>query len=321
MPWQPGSERQGSSITGWSNRNVTGEMRREEFLKPETLARLRGLDLKARLVVEGFLEGLHRSPYKGFSVEFSEYRPYIPGDEPRRIDWKVFAKRDRFYVKEYQEETNLRAMLLVDASGSMTYSSGTLSKLDYSVTLAAALTILLIKQKDAVGLATFDTQIREYIPPRASRNHMQLLLARLEGLAPGGETNLASSLHDLAERARKRGLVIIFSDLFDDPEDVLLALRHFRHRKHEVILFHVLDPKEESFDFEAPMRMVDLETKKETSLDPRLVRAEYRKALKDYERRLATTCSEHHIDYNPILTDQSLDYALFRYLEKRRRMR
>lgn len=300
-------------------------MRREELLKPETLARLRGLDLKARLVVEGFLEGLHRSPYKGFSVEFSEYRSYIPGDEPRRIDWKVYAKTDRFYVKEYQEETNLRAMLLVDSSGSMAYRSGSvtsaLSKLDYATTLAAALAYLLIKQKDAVGLATFDTRIRSYIPPRSSRNYLQLLLARLENLTAGGETNLAESLHSLAERLRKRGLVILFSDLFDDPDRVLFALRHFRHRKHEVILFHILDPMEESFDFSSPTRLVDMETRKEASLDPRLVRAEYRKALEDYRFRLRSTCSEHRIDYNPILTDQSFEYALFRYLEKRRRLR
>lgn len=295
-------------------------MRREELLKPETLVRLRGLDLKARLVVEGFLEGLHRSPYKGFSVEFSEYRPYIPGDEPRRVDWKVYAKRDRFYVREYEEETNLRAMLVIDASGSMGYRSAALSKLEYSVTLAAALAFLLIKQKDAVGLADFDTKVNEYIPPRSSAAHLQLLFSRLENLSTGGETDVASSLHGLAERTRKRGLVIIFSDLFDNPDQVLLALRHFRHRKHEVIIFHVLDPMEESFSFSSPLRLVDMETKKEASLDPRLVRTAYRKALEDYRRALKTACSEHHIDYNPILTDQSLEHALFRYLEKRRRL-
>jgi uncharacterized protein (DUF58 family) len=296
-------------------------MKREELLRPETLARMRGLDLKARLVVEGFLEGLHRSPYKGFSVEFSEYRPYIPGDEPRRIDWKVYAKRDRYYVREYQEETNLRAMLLVDASGSMAYKSAALSKLDYATTLAAALAYLLVKQKDAVGLATFDTKIKEYIPPRSSRNHLQLLLSRLEELEPGGETDLSGSLHGLAERSRKRGLIMIFSDLFDSPDNVLLALRHFRHRKHEVILFHILDPQEESFEFASPQRFVDMETGKEASLDPRLVRAEYRKALDEYRRLLKTTCAEHLIDYNPIQTDQGLEHALFRYLEKRRRLR
>lgn len=296
-------------------------MKRDDLLKPETLARLRGLDLKARLVVEGFLEGLHRSPYKGFSVEFSEYRPYIPGDEPRRIDWKVFAKRDRFYVREYQEETNLRAMLLVDASGSMTYSSGQLSKFDYATTLAAALAYLLIKQKDAVGLATFDTRIKEYVPPRSSRKHLEMLFAKLETLQTGGETDLSASLHGIAERTKKRGLVLIFSDLFDDPDRVLLALRHFRHRKHEVILFHILDPMEETFEFTTPLRLVDIETHKEASLDPRLVRSEYRKALNNYRLRLRSTCAEHHIDYNPIRTDQSLDYALFRYLEKRRKLR
>lgn len=296
-------------------------MKRDDLLKPETLARLRGLDLKARLVVEGFLEGLHRSPYKGFSVEFSEYRPYIPGDEPRRIDWKVFAKRDRFYVREYQEETNLRAMLLVDASGSMAYSSGQLSKFDYATTLAAALAYLLIKQKDAVGLATFDTRIKEYVPPRSSRKHLEMLFAKLETLQTGGETDLSASLHGIAERTKKRGLVLIFSDLFDDPDRVLLALRHFRHRKHEVILFHILDPMEETFEFTTPLRLVDIETHKEASLDPRLVRSEYRKALNNYRLRLRSTCAEHHIDYNPIRTDQSLDYALFRYLEKRRKLR
>lgn len=295
-------------------------MRPRELLKPETLARLRGLDLKARLVVEGFLEGLHRSPYKGFSVEFSEYRPYIPGDEPRRIDWKVYAKRDRLYVKEYQEETNLRAMLLVDASGSMAYKSGPLTKLSYATTLAAALAYLLIKQKDAVGLASFDTRIRQYLPARSSMNHLQYLLARMEGISPGGETGIAVSLHGLAERVKKRGLIIIFSDLFDEPEKVLLALRHFRHRRHEVILFHILDPQEEEFDFSSPTRFVDMETKKEAGLDPRLVRDEYRKALQEYRLKLKSTCSEHNIDYNPIRTDQSLEHALFRYLEKRRRL-
>ncbi len=295
-------------------------MRQEEFLKPETLARMRGLDIKARMVVEGFLEGLHRSPYKGFSVEFSEYRQYMPGDEPKRIDWKVYAKRDRFYVREYQEETNLRAMLLIDTSASMAYKSVALSKLDYAITLAAALAYLLIKQKDAVGLATFDTNISQYLPPRATRKHLKMLFSKLETIHAGAETNLAASLHALAERTKKRGLVIIFSDLFDNPEQALLALRHFRHRRHEVILFHILDPMEENFAFNSPLRLMDMENKKELSLDPRLIRKEYKKALEQYRKLLLATCSKHHIDYNPILTNQSLEHALFRYLEKRRRL-
>ncbi|NLI98611.1 DUF58 domain-containing protein [bacterium] len=296
-------------------------MKREELLSPETLARLRGLDIKARLVVEGFLEGLHHSPYKGFSVEFSEYRSYIPGDEPRRIDWKVYAKRDRYYVREYQEETNLRAMFLIDASASMGYCSGALSKLDYATTLAAALSYLLTRQKDAVGLATFDTKIRELIPPRSTANHLKMILSRLENLKPGGETNISESLHYLAEHTRKRGLIIILSDLFDEPERILLALRHFRHRKHEVIIFHILDPREDKFDFSTPFRFVDMETRKEIGLDPRLVRKEYEKALNAYRSLIKSACNEQSIDYNPILTDQSLDHALFRYLEKRRRLK
>lgn len=290
------------------------------FLLPEVVCKLRRIDLKARLVVEGFLTGLHRSPFKGFSVEFAEYRQYMPGDELKRIDWKVYAKTDRYYIREYQEETNLRAYLLLDTSGSMAYASNKISKLEYASYIAASLTYLLLKQKDSVGLVQFGTKIEKYIPPRQTGAHLSVLLHTLDKIKPSGETDLSQTFHQLAERIRRRGLVIILSDLFDDKERVIKALRHFRHRKHEVLVFHILDPNELKFAFSSPLVLKDLESKNELTIDPRTIRKEYQQALDDFFNDFRRRCHESRIDYHLITTDMPFDRALFSYLEKRKRL-
>lgn len=294
--------------------------RYERLLRPEVVARLKGIDLKARLVVEGFLSGLHRSPYKGFSVEFTEYRPYMPGDELKRLDWKVYAKTDRFYTREYEEETNLKAYLILDGSGSMGYSSNRVSKLEYGSCLAASLAYLLLHQHDSVGLAVVDSKIRSYIPPRLSPSHLHILLDAIAKTEPGKETNLARAFHELAERIRRRGLVLVISDLLDDADEVVRALSHFRSRKHEVLVFQILDPNELRFDFKQPLILKDLETGQELSTDPRVLAREYRLAIKEFIEQLKRRCREGLIDYELITTDTPYDRALFRYLTKRQRL-
>jgi uncharacterized protein (DUF58 family) len=297
-----------------------------ELLKPEVVAKLGSIDLKARLVVEGFLAGLHRSPYKGFSVEFTEHRQYMPGDEPKRIDWKVYAKTDRFVVREYEEETNLRAYLVLDASGSMAYksggrSAGRVTKLEYAGWLAASLAYLLLHQKDSCGLVTFSDKIDRYVPPRSSGSHLNVLLHQLAGIKPGGDTNIAGTLHGLAERLKRRGLVIVMSDLWDDPAAVLAALRHFRYRKHEVLVFHIQDPNERAFDFKGPVLLRDMETGRELTMDARVVRQEYQRSFDSFFSQFEQGCREARIDYHRITTDTPFDRALFNYLERRRRMK
>jgi uncharacterized protein (DUF58 family) len=291
------------------------------FLKPEVVAKLKGIDLKARLVVEGFLAGLHRSPYKGFSVEFTEHRPYMPGDEPKRIDWKVYAKTDRFVVREYEEETNLRAYLVLDASGSMSYATGKVSKLEYASMLAASLAYLLLHQKDSAGLITFSDKINTYVPPRSTPAHLNALLHQLAVVKPGGDTNIAGTFHQLAERVKRRGLVIIMSDLWDEPQAVLTALRHFRHKKHEVLVFHIQDPNEREFAFRTPVVLRDMETGREMTVDPRLLREQYQKDFDGFFAAFERGCREAAIDYHRVTTDTPFDRALFSYLERRSRIR
>jgi uncharacterized protein (DUF58 family) len=292
----------------------------QKYLLPEVLSKLKRIDLKARLVVEGFLSGLHRSPFKGFSQEFAEYRSYLPGDEIKRIDWKVYAKTDRFFIKEYEEETNLKAYILIDASGSMKYSSDKISKLEYASYLAASLAYLLIKQRDSVGMVVFTSKLNDYIPPRSTPAHLPVLLQAIDRIQAGGDTDLALTFHQLAEKIKRRGLVIVISDLFDDKEKVISALRHFRHKKHEVLVFHILDKNELSFSFSQPLILKDLETAKEMTLDPRVIRKEYQRTLDDFFSEFKRRCREFLIDYHQITTDTPLDRALFDYLEKRSRL-
>ena len=292
------------------------------FLDPAVVSRLGTLDLKARLVVEGFISGLHRSPFHGFSVEFVEHRPYMPGDPLKSVDWKVLAKSDRFYVKQYEDETNLRAHLVLDHSASMGYVSkpGALSKLEYARALAASLAYLILQQQDGVGLLTFAEKVERFVPARARRSHLDVLLRELDAVAPGGSTALPASLHHLAERIRRRGLVILFSDLLAPPEEVLSGLAHFRHRRHEVLVFHILDPAEWSFDFDQPATFVDSETGEEVALEPWEVRQGYKQRLDAWAERYRTECRRAQIDYVALDTQTPYDQALYRYLEKRRRL-
>ncbi len=290
------------------------------FLDPVVVSKLATMELRARLVVEGFVTGLHRSPYKGFSVEFAEHRQYMPGDPLKHIDWKVYGKTDRFYIKEYEEETNLRGYVLLDSSASMAYSSGGVSKLEYSRYLAAALTYLMLKQQDSVGLLVFDASVREFIPPRSNPRQLHTLLSELDRAEASAETDIGVALHDLARRVKRRGLVILISDLLDDPERIVPGLKHFRHLKHEVIVFHVLDPAEAEFRFEADATFRDMETGELMTTEPFSIRKDYLDAVERWRSLLRRECAESRIDYVPILTSTPYDRALFSYLEKRKRL-
>ncbi len=292
----------------------------KQELTPAVIARLKGIDLKARLVVEGFLSGLHRSPYKGFSVEFAEYRQYMPGDELKRVDWRVFGRTDRFFVREYEEETNLRAYLVVDASGSMRYANGGYTKLDYARWLGASLAYLLNRQKDSTGLVIFSDRIERYIPPRATSYHLRVIWRELERVKPGGETDVSTSLHELAERIKRRGLVIVISDLWDDADRVINALRHFRARKHELLVFHLFHPDERLLDFRSPLIFRDLETRQEVAVDPRLIQRQYQVGFDRRCERFRRSCAEGRIDYQLLNVTVPFDQALLVYLEHRRRL-
>lgn len=298
----------------------TGRRRPEaaqRYLDPKVLAQVSGLELRARLVVEGFVSGLHRSPYHGFSVEFAEHREYSPGDEIKHIDWHVYGKSDRYYVKRYEEETNLKCYVLLDASASMAYTSGGMSKLEYASSLAAALMFMMLRQRDSVGILTFDRTVRRYVPPRGIPEHLQVLLAALDEVEARSRTDISAICHDFAERIRRRGLIVLFSDLFDDPRRVLVSLRHFRHRKHEVIVFHVLDEAERTFPFDETTMFRSLETGTEVLVDPAHLRSHYLEKLDAYLETLKRGMREQSIDYVPLSTATPFDRALVRYLGKR----
>jgi uncharacterized protein (DUF58 family) len=244
----------------------------------------------------------------------------MPGDPLRHLDWRVLAKSDRKYIKQYEEETNLRAMLLVDTSASMGYGSHGVTKLDYARQLAAALAYLMLRQNDAVGMFAFATGHAELIPPRSTLGHARPLLFLLERLTPGGTTDFASSLHSLAERMNRRGLVVLISDLLDDPERIAQAIHHFRHKKHEVLVFHVLDPQEVAFDFEREAVYVDLETGERVTTRPQELRPDYRARVNAWRDQLRQFCVEKRADYVPLTTDQPFDRALLEYLSKRSRL-
>ncbi len=292
-----------------------------DYLRPDVVARISRLDLVARLVVEGFITGLHQSPYHGFSVEFSEYRQYMPGDPVRDIDWKVYGKTDRLYVKQYEEETNLKAYLLLDVSASMGYGSGGLNKFQYAVYTAAALAHLMLRQRDAVSLVAFDAGIQNYIPPRSVGSHLHTLLHALQEATPKGtDTDLARAFHDLAEQIVRRGLIIVLSDLLDDPQTLLSGLKHFRHRKHEVIVFHILDPREQDLAFDRETRFVDLESGAWVATEPWHIAPDYQAHMDALIDRFRRECRESLIDYVPLDTTHPFDTALFNYLAKRKRL-
>lgn len=295
-----------------------GELR---FLEPAVIARLTTLELRARTIVEGFLSGLHRSPLRGFSVEFAEYRQYFPGDALSTIDWKVFARTDRYVVKKFEEETNLKGYLLLDVSGSMGYGSGTLTKLEYGSVLAASLAYLMQRQRDAAGLVCFDDTIRTFIPPGARAGHLRAILHALDRQQPERRTDAAPPMNQLADALTRRGLVVLISDLLDDPARVVKGLKHFRYRGCDVLVFHVLDNAELTFPFDRPVRFKDPEDASERLTNPARVRDSYLARVDAFIAEYRRALRAEGIDYQVLDTSQPLDQALLAYLATRGRKR
>ena len=301
-----------------------------QFLDPVAVSQLDNMELRARLIVEGFITGLHRSPYHGFSVEFAEHRPYNPGDELRHVDWKVYGKTDRFYIKQYEEETNLRHYVVLDTSPSMRYRrEESLSKLAYGSYLAAALHYLMVKQRDATGLMAFDESVHTVLPPKSTRSHLRQLLLSLERLSDSDQgekkTSAAAVLDEVAERIGRRSLVVVITDLFEniaEHDDLLKALRHLRYRGHEVLVMHILEgATERQFNFpDVPMVFRDMETGEEMALQPAQLRANYQEAVRHFTERFRRRCLEYKVDFVELDTAQSYDKALLAYLNQRKRL-
>ncbi|RCK75122.1 MAG: hypothetical protein IGBAC_1258 [Ignavibacteriae bacterium] len=293
----------------------------KQYLKPDFVAKLGNLELIARLVVEGFITGLHKSPYHGFSVEFAEHRQYMPGDEPKHIDWKIYGRTDRFFIKQFEEETNLKAYIILDASRSMAFSSSKrISKLEYAAYVSAALAYLMVQQRDAVGLTVYDEKLRIYMPPHATKAYLKEILYQLGKTQAEGKTGTASTLHLIAERIKRRGLVIILSDLFDNAKDVVTALKHFRHKKNEVIVMQILDPIEKSFAFGGDAIFRDMETKEEITTQPYHLQKAYQEEMRKFLEYYKKECRENNIDYVLLDTSVPFDVALFQYLSKRQKI-
>lgn len=290
----------------------------QSYFDPQVLARISNLYLQARWVVEGLMSGIHRSRSKGFSVEFEEHREYAPGDEIRRIDWKAFGKFDRYFIKEYEDETNLRAYLILDASASMDYASAGITKFAYASILAASLAYLLLRQQDAAGLVTFSDRIGSFIPPKARRGYFFEIVRALERRRPAGETAVGKILEEVAGKLTRRGLVVLISDLLDEPEPVIKALRLFRFKGNDVIVFHLLDPAERDLPFDGNILFEDLEQPSlRVTADARAIRQAYRKAVQEFTEAFRRECQKDAIDYQQITTSTPLDQALARYLSWR----
>ena len=288
-------------------------------IDPSALMRIRNLQMRAKVVVEGFFNGLHRSPYHGFSVEFSEYREYSEGDNPRYLDWKLYARTDRFYVKRFEDETNLRCYLLVDMSRSMGYGSLTYTKADYAKTVAATLAYFLALQRDAVGLVTFDEHIVEYLPARFRPGHMHRIMLSLEHALSGQGTDLAAPIEQIARTVKKRGLIVMISDLLADTETLETQFGYLRSRGHEVVLLRILDPEEVSFRFSDAAMFEDLESQRELYVDPDTVRQDYLDRFAEHAKIASRACRNLGIDQYRLTTDQPLELALFDFLHARMR--
>ena len=290
-----------------------------ESIDAATLMQIRSLELRAKAVVEGFLSGLHRSPYHGFSVEFTEYRQYVPGDDPRYLDWRLYARSDRYYVKRFEDETNLRCHLVVDASKSMSFGTLGYDKSDYARTLAATFAYFLTLQRDAVGLVRFDAEIEDYLPARYRPGHFRRLLQALERPSIGTATDLSRPLDQAAERLGKRGMLVLISDLLAPLDELQTRLGFFRARGHEVVLFQVLDPAELTLSFEQPTLFQDLETGREVYVDPEATRRDYQARFAEHQGRIETIAQGLGVDYRKVTTDQPLDRALGEFLRSRGR--
>ncbi len=290
----------------------------QKYLDPQTLASLEGLDLQARMVVEGYVAGMHPSPYHGFSVEFAEHREYVPGDDIRHVDWKVWSKTDKLYLKQYEEETNLLMYLLLDTSESMAYASGkNVTKLQYAQFIVASLAYMILQQQDSVGLVVYDDAVRRYLKPAGQISQLKELIHLLDVTPAREKSDLGLVFNDLAERFKKRGVVVVFSDLFDDVARIMTGLKHFRHRRHEVIVFHILDPAELEFPFRDTTLFKGLEGMADILTDPHALKRAYQTELNTFLRELEKGCRMLDIDYVPLRTDQSLDVPLTSYLASR----
>jgi uncharacterized protein (DUF58 family) len=296
-----------------------------QYLDPITLAKVRNLELQARLIVEGYLSGMHKSPYHGFSVEFAQHREYVPGDDLKHLDWKVYSRTGRFYLKQYEEETNLALWLLVDCSESMQYGSGPrgedgkplVSKYDYACMAAAALAYLTLHQQDAAGLVTYDNQVRQFVKPSSASSHLKTLVNCLNKGPAREKTSLAPIFHDLAERIPRRGIIVVLSDLFDEVEDILAGFKHLRHKRHEVVVLHVLDRAELEFPFQETTLFRGLEQFPELLTDPRSLREGYLEQVRAFTHDVEHGCRFQNIDYVSLRTDTSLGVVLSSYLAHR----
>ena len=292
----------------------------EQYLRPDVIRRVSRLDLRAKFIVEGFLAGLHASPFHGFSVEFSEHRKYVPGDDLKDLDWNIYAKTDKYYLKKFQAETNLTGYLVMDLSASMAYTyRQELTKFEYAICLAAALGYLMIHQQDPVGLVTFDTRIQASLPPRSKRTQLGTILAVLANLKPSGKTDVAQCLHQLAVMIRNKSLIMLFSDLMTEQTAVMQSLHHLRHRGNEVILFHILDEAEVRFPFEGIIEFEDVEEHEKLTVDARGIRQDYVQAIQDFREFYRLECAKANIDYVPMDTSVNFDKALMEYLIQRQK--
>ncbi|MHC4914032.1 MAG: DUF58 domain-containing protein [Planctomycetota bacterium] len=299
-------------------RIVTTADATRKYLDNKTVGKASRLEIRARLIVEGYISGMHRSPYHGFSVEFAQHREYVPGDDLKHLDWKVFGRNDRYYIKQYEEETNLRCHILLDTSESMNYSSGrNMTKLEYGCYIAATLTYMLLHQQDSVGLVTFDNSIKKMIPASASPSQLRSVLYELCQITPEKKTDMSLLFHDLAERISRRGLVVLISDLFDDPERILTGLQHFRHKRHEVLVFHILDDTEIKFPFRDMTKFIGLENWPELVCDPPSLRKGYIEEYDNFTHAMRRGCLNTRIDYVQMNTSLPLDVALTAYLANR----
>jgi len=287
------------------------------FLAPEVLARISSLELIARSVVEGFIAGLHRSPHLGFSTDFAEHRQYMPGDDLRHLDWKLLARTDRLYIKEYQGDTNAQIHLLVDSSASMGYATGEVTKLQYAQYLASSLAFLGVRQHDSVGLVAFDEEVIEHVPPGSRSGHLRTILGVIERLSPSRRTTIADLLHRTAELLTRRGIVVLISDLYDEPDRITAGLEHLRFRGNDVIVFHVMDSQELDFDFIEPVVLEDAETEEQLHVLPDVLRDEYLRAINSHVEALRDGAARNRIDYELHRTSEPLDAALFAYLARR----
>lgn len=292
----------------------------EKYLRPEVIRQVSRLDLRARFIVEGFLSGLHASPFHGFSVEFSEHRKYVPGDDIKDLDWRVFAKTEKHYLKKFQAETNVTGYLVIDQSASMGYTyRQELTKFDYATCLAAALTYLMVGQQDPVGLVTMGEKLHAHLPPKSKRAQFSSVLSILSTLVPSGEANHAHCLNQLSSLVRGKSLIMVFSDLLAEPEPIMKALRQLRHRGHEVILFHILDEAETQFPFDGMVEFHDVETPAQLTVDARGMKEDYLAAIADFRGKFKEDCMHMGCDYVPTDTSVNFDKALLEYLIQRQR--